>query len=195
MKKVESRREKIYQYILNRIGAGISPTVREICEDLHIASTSTVHSDLHYLVDMGYIEMEEGRNRTIRLPGNNGVRVPLVGTVTAGIPILAVENIERYIPVALSSSSSDRDLFALRVRGDSMVNAAILDGDIVVVEKSPVANNGEIVVAMLGEDATVKRYFRENNTIRLQPENDAYEPIVSEYIELIGRVVSVMRFF
>ena len=179
MKKVESRRDRIYQYILSRIGAGISPTVREICEDLNIASTSTVHSDLHHLMDMGYIEMEEGRNRTIRLPGDNSVRVPLVGTVTAGVPILAVENIESYIPVALSASS-DRDLFALHVRGDSMKNAAIIDGD--------------IVVALIDDEATVKRYFRENGAIRLQPENDAYEPIVSDEIELIGRVVSVMRF-
>ena len=193
MKKVESRRDRIYQYILSRIGAGISPTVREICEDLNIASTSTVHSDLHHLMDMGYIEMEEGRNRTIRLPGDNSVRVPLVGTVTAGVPILAVENIESYIPVALSASS-DRDLFALHVRGDSMKNAAIIDGDIVVVEKAPTANNGDIVVALIDDEATVKRYFRENGAIRLQPENDAYEPIVSDEIELIGRVVSVMRF-
>ena len=194
MKKVENRRDRIYQYILSRIGAGIPPTVREICQDLHIASTSTVHSDLHYLVDMGYIEMEEGRNRTIRLPGNNGARVPLIGTVTAGVPILAVENIERYIPVALTAAA-DHDLFALHVRGDSMKDAAILDGDIVVVEKAPTANNGDIVVAMLNDEATVKRYFRENGSIRLQPENENYEPIVSADIELLGRVVSVMRFF
>ena len=193
MEKVEKRRDTVYRYIVERISAGFSPTVREICEDLRIPSTSTVHSDLHHLVDKGHIEMEEGRNRTIRLPGVQSLRVPLVGTVTAGQPILAVENIQMYIPVALSGARGD--LFALRVRGDSMMNAAILDGDLVIVEETPTAENGDIVVALLDDEATVKRFYKENGGYRLQPENDAYEPIITDHLDILGRVVSVMRFY
>ena len=195
MKKVEQRRERIYHYILARLGEGVSPSVREICRDLAISSTSTVHSDLHYLVDMGHIIMESGRNRTIRLPGSGSVRVALVGTVTAGQPILAVENIEEYIPVALGGERNTDALFALRVRGDSMQNAAILDGDIVVVEKTPAARNGEIVVAMVEEEATVKRFYKEKGGYRLQPENESYAPILADHVDILGRVLSVMRFY
>lgn len=194
MEKVDRRREKIIQYIQDRLGAGSSPTVREICEDLRIPSTSTVHSDLKYLVDIGAIEMMDGLNRTIRLPGEAGVRVPLVGTVAAGVPILAVENVEQYIPVALPGGRG-KQLFALRVKGDSMINAAILEGDIVVVEKTPVAENGQIVVAMVEDEATVKRYYKENGQFRLQPENDAYAPILVERVDVLGRVLSVIRYY
>ncbi|MFV0402132.1 MAG: transcriptional repressor LexA [Oscillospiraceae bacterium] len=195
MEKVRIRREKIYNYIVERLGEGISPTVREICEDLKIPSTSTVHSDLHFLVGESRIEMEEGRNRTIRLPGPSVLRVPLVGTVAAGQPILAVENIEQYLPLSLPGNVEKDGLFALRVKGDSMVKAAILEGDIVIVEKVPVADNGEIVVAMIGEEATVKRFYKEDGHYRLQPENDSYEPIYTDEIELLGRVTSVVRFY
>jgi len=194
MEKVDRRREKIYQYIIKRLGEGVAPTVREICGDLNIPSTSTVHTDLHHFVSTGLIEMQEGRNRTIRLPGAGGSRVPLLGTVTAGQPILAVQNIERYLPVALTGVPG-KEMFALHVRGDSMEKAAILDGDIVVVESTPTANNGEIVVALLDDEATVKRFYREGRNIRLQPENDAYEPMITDKAEIIGRVVSVMRFY
>ena len=194
MEKVDRRREKIYQYILKRLGEGVAPTVREICVDLNIPSTSTVHTDLHHFASTGLIEMQEGRNRTIRLPGSGGARVPLLGTVTAGQPILAVQNIERYLPVALTGVPG-KEMFALHVKGDSMVNAAILDGDIVVVESTPTADNGEIVVALLGDEATVKRLYRDRKNIRLQPENDDYEPIITDSVDVIGRVVSVMRFY
>lgn len=195
MEKVKLRRDRIYQYILGRLGDGVSPTVREICKDLNIPSTSTVHSDLHFLIEQGYVEMDEGRNRTIRLPGSGGMHVPLVGSVTAGNPILAVQNIEQYIPVPLLSLGKREDLFALRVTGDSMKNAAILDGDIVIVEQTPVADNGEIVVAMIDEEATVKRFYKENGGYRLQPENEKYNPIISNDVSLIGKVVSVFRFY
>lgn len=194
MEKVDKRREKIYAYILDRLGDGYSPTVREICEYLNIPSTSTVHSDLKYLVNTGLIEMTEGLNRTIRLPGSAGIRVPLLGTVTAGVPILAEQNIEQYIPVALSGRSA-KELFALRVQGDSMIKAAIMDGDIVVVERTPVADNGQIVVAMIENEATVKRYYKENGGFRLQPENDDYEPILAPEVEVLGCVLAVMRFY
>lgn len=194
MEKIERRRQKIYDYIVERAGLGYSPSVREICQDLDIASTSTVHGDLHHLVEQGIIEMDSGRNRTIRLVGGGNVQVPLVGTVTAGQPILAIENIEQYIPVGLTQARG-RDLFALRVKGDSMINAAILDQDIVVVEKTPVAENGTIVVAMIEDEATVKRYFKEDGYERLQPENDAYEPIISKSIAILGKVTSVIRVY
>ena len=195
MEKVRIRREKVYQYILDRLGDGYSPTVREICADLHIPSTSTVHSDLHHLVERGMIEMDEGRNRTIRLPGAPTAHVPLVGTVTAGEPILAVQNIEQYIPVSLLTGVERDSLFALRVKGDSMIDAAILDRDIVIVEQTPVANNGEIVVAMIDEEATVKRFYKEDGHFRLQPENDIYDPIITDYVDILGRVISVFRVY
>jgi len=194
MEKVDNRRDKIYRYIVRRIGEGSPPTVREICRDLGIPSTSTVHSDLRFLSQKGAIEISDGLGRSIRLPGAYARSVPLVGTVSAGRPILAVENIEQYIPVAAPHASGE-DLFALRVRGDSMVNAAILEGDIVVVEKSPVAQNGQIVVALVEDEATVKRYYKEKGHFRLQPENDAYEPIILDKVAILGRVLSVLRFY
>lgn len=194
MEKVEKRRERIYAYICGRIGSGSSPTVREICADLRVSSTSTVHSDLKALCSRGLIEMTGGLNRTIRLPGEAPARVPLVGTVAAGTPVLAAQNIEQYIPVGLPGAG-DKTLFALRVKGDSMINAAILDGDIVIVEQSPVAENGRIVVAMIDGEATVKRYYKENGRFRLQPENDAMKPIFADGVEILGRVVAVQRFY
>lgn len=194
MEKVEKRREKIYLYICGRINAGSSPTVREICGDLGISSTSTVHSDLKALCVGGLIEMTDGLNRTIKLPGTPAVRVPLLGTVAAGIPISAVQNIEQYIAVGIPGAAG-KDLFALRVKGDSMTGAAILDGDIVVVERTSAAQNGWIVVAMLGDEATVKRYFKENGQIRLQPENDAMEPIIVPHADILGRVLYVQRLY
>lgn len=196
MEKVKFRRERVYQYILLRLGEGCSPTVREICQDLNIPSTSTVHSDLHYLVDKGMIEMDEGRNRTIRLPGAPGVHVPLVGTVTAGEPILATQNIEQYLQIAmLDGYSGENELFALRVRGDSMKNAAILHGDIIVVKQVSTAENGEIVVAMVNDEATVKRFYKENGQYRLQPENDDYEPIIVDEVSIVGKVISMIRYY
>jgi len=194
MEKVDKRRDKIYRYIVDRISVGAAPTVREICEDVGVPSTSTAHTDLKAMAEAGLIEMTRGRNRTIRLPGGQGVRVPLVGTVAAGEPILAVQNVERYIPVNFPGSRG-KDLFALRVKGESMVKAAILDGDIVVVEKTPTAENGEIVVAMMDDEATVKRFYKENGAYRLQPENDDMQSVVLDEVEVLGKVLSVMRFY
>ena len=130
--------------------------------------------------------------RTIRLAGSTGkaTPVPLLGTVTAGLPILAQEQIEEYIPVALGKSG---DYFALHVRGSSMINAHIIDGDIIIVEKTPVAENGDIVVALVGDEATVKRFYKEKGHFRLQPENDDFEPIIVDELALLGRVVTVIR--
>jgi len=195
MKKMyKERREKIHRYIVERIAAGYAPTVREICTDLGIPSTSTVHIDLRALADVGLIEKRDGPSRAITLPGNSARPVPLVGTVAAGAPILATENIERYLTVAVTGAS-DKDLFALHVKGDSMIKAAILDGDIVVVEKTPTAQNGDIVVAMVEDEATVKRFYKEYGRFRLQPENDDLEPIITDHLEILGRVTSVLRFY
>jgi len=194
MEKVDKRREKIYSYIRGRINTGSAPTVREICGDLGVASTSTVHNDLKALCQSGLIEMTDGLNRTIRLPGTPAVRVPLLGTVAAGTPILALQNIEQYIPVGIPNAAG-KDLFALRVKGDSMKDAAILDGDIVVVERASTAENGWIIVAMLDDEATVKRYFKEKGHIRLQPENSEMEPIIVDSADILGRVLCVQRIY
>lgn len=193
MEKVNVRREKIYRYIVEKIGEGSPPSVREICADLGIKSTSTVHSDLKSMVDKGQIIMTEGLNRAIKLPGNASVSVPLVGTVAAGRPILAVENIQQYIPLS-AEIARGKDVFALRVQGESMKNAAILPDDIVVVEKSTVADDGQIVVALVEDEATVKRYYRENGKHRLQSENDAFEPLILDEVQILGKVVTVIRY-
>lgn len=193
MDKVNRRRERIYHYIVERIEDGSAPSVREICQALSIKSTSTVHSDLKAMADKGQILLTEGLNRAIRLPGRSSVSVPLVGAVAAGIPILAIENIESYLPVS-SDLARGRELFALRVEGESMKDAAILPGDLVVVEKSSTAENGQIVVAMVEGEATVKRYYKENGHFRLQPENDAFAPLILDEVELLGRVISVIRY-
>lgn len=194
MEKVDKRREKIYGYIRERVSSGSSPTVREICADLHILSTSTVHGDLKALCAANLVEMTDGLNRTIRLPGFPAASVPLIGTVAAGTPILAVQNIERHISVSLPGIKG-KELFALRVKGDSMTGAAILDGDIVVAERAQTAENGRIVVAMVGDEATVKRFYKEDGRFRLQPENDAMQPIITDSVEILGRVLCVQRFY
>ena len=193
MDKVQARRERIYRYVARRIEAGSAPTVREICKDQNIKSTSTVHTDLKALSEKGLILLTEGLNRAIRLPGKGSASVPLVGAVAAGAPILAVENIEQYIPVP-AGVIRGRDAFALRVKGESMLGAAILPGDIVIVEKGAGVRNGQIVVALVENEATVKTYYKEGGRHRLQPENDAFAPIILEQVDILGRVISVYRY-
>jgi len=176
---------------------GYPPSVREICQAVGLKSTSSVQANLDALERAGYIERDPLLKRSIRLVGGrdeNITHVPIVGAVTAGLPILAVEQIEGYLPYA-GAVSSDKPLFALRVKGESMINAGILDGDIIVVEKTPVASNGEIVVAMIEDEATVKRFYKENGHFRLQPENDDYEPIIVNELVILGKVVSLVRYF
>ncbi len=186
---------KVYNFIRSRIGEGCCPTVREICREVGFSSTSMVHRCIQRLVEAGLLEKQGDRlNRAIRLPGGENMQVPVVGTVTAGQPITAVEQIDGYIGFHPSRRYSG-ELFALKVRGESMINAAILDGDTVIVEQTPYAENGEIVVAMTSEgEATVKRFFRENGHFRLQPENDAMEPIILDEVSVLGRVVAVLRY-
>lgn len=192
---LNERAQEIYRYIRERIEDGYAPTVREICTALGIGSTSTVHKYINLLVEHGYLDKMDNQNRAIRLHGRGMMKVPLIGTVTAGQPITAIENITDYLSFA-PERHFDGELFALNVRGESMINAGILDGDIVIVEQCQTVYNGEIAVVLIdGSEATVKRFFRENGTYRLQPENDSMEPIYTDDAAILGRVVALMRYF
>lgn len=201
MKPLSKSQQKVYDYILNCSEQGRVPSVRELCEYTGFKSTSTVHLHLKTLEERGLIERESGLNRCIRIKNDEPTsKVPLLGRVTAGQPILAVEEVECYIPMS-QSVTRGREMFALRVVGDSMINAGIYDGDILVVHRTPSAYNGDIVVAMVADEcsgeasATVKRFYKEKGHIRLQPENDAYEPIIVKEAVLLGKVVTLIRNF
>lgn len=195
MQEITEVQKKIYDFLVERQGA-VPPTVREIGARVGLRSTSSVQANLAALEKAGYIEKDPNKKRTIRVStdSENMKTIPLVGTVAAGEPILAVQNIEGYIPFS-TSSGAEKTLFALKVKGESMKNAGILPKDIVVVEQTPTASNGEIVVALLDDSATVKRFFDEGTHIRLQPENDAFEPIISTDVEILGRVIGLMRYY
>ena len=183
----------ILKYVENCIDDGVPPSVREICSHLGIKSTSTVHKYLKELEEKGYIVRGENLNRSIRLaePKVNAAKVPLMGTVAAGMPILAVENIEEYIPY--KSSYSSEELFALKVKGESMINIGMYEDDIIIVRKTSYAENGQIVVALVDDEATVKRFYRENGHFRLQPENDSMEPIIVNEVSILGKVIALIR--
>lgn len=185
--------KKIYDYIRDCIlNRGFSPTVREIGYELGIKSTSTVHYYLKELAEEGYIIKDSMKKRTIKLPSSDACAVPLLGTVTAGLPITAIEEVEEYISIPNLTGDSD-DYFALHVRGDSMIGAGILDGDIIVVKKTPVCRNGDIVVALIDDEATVKRLYKEKGYFRLMPENPAYEPIIVEEVTILGKIAALVR--
>ena len=194
MGRISTTAQDVYQYIKNSLADGISPSVREICADLRIKSTSSVHKILVELEQAGLIEKQAGKNRTIRLPHVNTVQVPVLGTVAAGAPILAFEDIQGYVPYTGGRYSAD-ELFGLTVRGDSMIDAGILPGDVVIVRRQPVADNGRIVVAMIEDEATVKRLLRENGRVLLLPENENYEPIPADNAVILGIVVALIRQF
>lgn len=184
---------RIYEFIKESLlNYNISPTVREICEELDIPSTSTVHYHLKHLTETGYIIKDDMKKRTIKLPTSGSISVPLLGTVTAGTPITAIEEVEDFVPV-FNLQGNSKDFFALRVRGESMKNAGILDGDIVIVKKSPSCDDGEIIVALIGDEATVKRFYKDDDTFRLMPENPDFEPIIVNELAILGKVVSLIR--
>lgn len=199
MKPLTEKQQKVLAFVKERLQDDIPPSVREICEATGIKSTSTVHAYLKRLEDEGYIDRRSGESRTlnraIRLPGESVTRVPLLGRVTAGMPILAIEEVEDYVPFSGGSHYQPGELFALRVSGTSMINAGILDRDVVIVQRTNTAQNGDIVVALIGDEATVKRIFVEKDHIRLQPENDAFEPIIVKEATVLGKVVSLVRYF
>jgi len=195
MKPLTKSQQKVYDYIRQCAQDNRIPSVREICAVTGLKSTSTVHLHLKTLEEKGLIERDKGLNRSIRLSGSEkSSQIPIMGRVTAGMPILAVEDIEGYVPVS-ESVRRGRELFALRVWGESMINAGILDGDIAIIHRTPVAENGDIVVALIEDEATVKRFFKEDGHFRLQPENDAFEPIIVDEVALLGKLVAIYRNF
>ncbi len=200
MKISDQRAEEIFEFIRSYIrDENMAPSVREICDGVGLRSTSTVHRYLHRLEAEGRIHMADGKNRAIVITEEQEDAeekgIPLIGTVAAGIPITAIENITDYIDFAPLKAYSGA-LFALKVRGDSMINAGIFEGDVVIVEQTPYADNGEIVVALVdGCEATVKTFFKEDGHYRLQPENDFMEPIIVNEVEILGRVISLIRYF
>lgn len=167
--------------------------MREICEEVGLSSTSTVHHHLNALESKGFITREHGVNRCIQITGEEkSVSVPVMGKVAAGNPIVAIEDVECYVPVP-EQLSRGKELFALRIQGESMIKAGIFNNDIVIVKRTPVAENGEIVVALVDDSATVKRFFKEEGHFRLQPENDSYDPIIVDDVILLGKVISLVR--
>lgn len=194
MRKVTENEKMVFEFIKDCIEEGYPPTVREICAEFGFKSTSTAHRYINNLTAKGLLEKGNNRNRAIRLTGGNGMKIPLVGTVTAGIPITAIEEITDYISFQPARHYSN-PLFALKVRGESMINAAILDGDMVVIEQTPYAENGDIVCALVdNESATIKTFYKEDGHYRLQPENDTMDPIIVDEVSILGKVVGVVRY-
>lgn len=202
MKKLTERQRQVFEFIREKVSAhGSSPTIREIGKHMGITSTNGVRLHIAALIKKGYLRKQEHIARGLELVQNiasEASKLPLVGSVPAGMPIDAIENIEGEYIID-SSFLPKGEAFTLRVSGDSMKNAGIFDGDIVMVERQAVARRGEIIVAIIGDEATVKRYFPENNKIRLQPENDAFEPIIvdknSPEFRIAGKVVGLIRKF
>ena len=190
MARTSNKREQILNFLTQFMNEhGYAPTVREICNAVGLQSTATVHYHLNALRDAGLIEMDEMKKRAISLPdAQRADRIPVVGVVTAGVPILATENIEGYIPW-----DGESGCFVLRVRGDSMIGAGILDGDKVVVRPQPDAENRQIVVALLDDSATVKRLKKTGRDVWLMPENPSYEPIPGNEAKILGRVKALIR--
>ena len=203
MEILSAKQQEILEYLKECIlKKGYPPAVREICDAVHLKSTSSVHAHLETLETKGYIRRDPTKPRaieilddTFNLARRELVNVPIVGTITAGEPILAVENIEGYFPVPPEYIKTNKELFMLKVKGESMINAGIFDNDIVIVNRTPVAENGEIVVALVGDEATVKRFYKEKGHFRLQPENDSFEPIIVDEVVLLGKVISLIRYY
>ena len=201
--KISPKQAEILEYIKNEIiNRGFPPTVRDICDAVNLKCTSSVHSHLETLERNGYIRRDPTKPRAIEIVDDNFnlarrelVNVPVVGRVAAGEPILAVENVENYFPIPAEFMPNSQT-FMLNVKGESMVNAGILDGDQILVQQQSTAENGEIVVALIDDNATVKTFYKEDGYYRLQPENDAMEPIIVKgELQILGKVIGVFRFF
>ena len=202
MVELTPKEKMIYEYISDCLEKnGYAPSVRDICAALGIKSTSSVHEYLRKLENKGVIRKSSGKSRALSIEGNpqnesgKMKRVPILGRVTAGQPILAVENYDGYVDFPATMARGKANLFALRVMGESMIEAGILDGDIVVVESRRYADDGEIVVAMIEDEATVKRFYHDNGRIRLQPANHTMEPIYSRDVTILGKVIANFRFY
>ncbi|MGD6803151.1 transcriptional repressor LexA [Rossellomorea vietnamensis] len=203
MTKLSKRQQDILQYIKEEVKSkGYPPSVREIGEAVGLASSSTVHGHLARLESKGLIRRDPTKPRAIEvlnleednIPRQAAVNVPLIGKVTAGQPITAIENVEEFFPLPQHLAPADEQVFMLEIMGDSMIEAGILDGDYVIVRQQQTANNGDIVVAMTEEDeATVKRFFKEQDFVRLQPENSSMDPIILRHVSILGKVIGVYR--
>jgi len=204
--KISSRQEKILEFINKKIKEeGYPPSVREIAKAVNLSSSATVHSHLKKLEALGFLKRNPSKPRAISvisthnqepemdLSKNNLVFVPVLGNIAAGKPILAEENVQDYFPLTPDFVKGQNEVFMLNVRGDSMVNAGIMDRDLVVVRKQETAINGEIIVALLEEEATVKRFFKGKTEIKLMPENDYMEPIIVKDVTILGKVIGVIR--
>ncbi|TCS82896.1 SOS-response transcriptional repressor LexA [Muricomes intestini] len=200
--KISKKQLEILEYIKAQIlGRGFPPSVREICEAVELKSTSSVHSHLETLEKNGYIRRDPTKPRaieilddTFNLTRREVVNVPLVGSVAAGEPLLAQEHIENYFPIPMEFMPNNQT-FMLKVKGESMINAGILEGDMVLVEQAQTASNGDMVVALIEDGATVKTFYKEKGYYRLQPENDDMDPIIVNEVSILGKVIGVFRFF
>lgn len=203
MKKLTNRQEEILNYIKKYVVSnGFPPTVREIGSDLGVSSPATIHAHLNNLQNKGVIKKNGSKNRAIELlveneydtKNNDIIKVPLLGKITAGTPIEAIENPNEYFSLPSYLIPNKKEVFTLKVDGDSMINAGILSGDIVIIEKCNTATNGTIVVAMNNEnEVTLKRLYKEKNHIRLQPENDLMDPIILDNVHILGKAVGLYR--
>lgn len=199
--KISSKQREILEYIKQEIlNKGYPPAVREICEAVHLKSTSSVHSHLETLEKNGYIRRDPTKPRAIEIIDDNFnltrrevVNVPIIGQVAAGQPLLAVENIENYFPIP-TEFMPNAETFMLKVKGDSMINAGIFNGDKILVQKQSDAQNGDIVVVLVDDSATVKTFYKEDGHFRLQPENDTMDPIIVNECSILGKVFGIMRF-
>ncbi len=200
-KKMSPKQQEILEYIKSQIlERGFPPAVRDICVAVNLKSTSSVHSHLETLEKNGYIRRDPTKPRAIEILDDSFnflrremVNVPVVGQVAAGEPILAQQNIEDYFPIPVEYMPN-KQTFMLSVKGESMINAGILDGDMVLVEQKDTASNGEMIVALIEDGATVKTFYKEEGVIRLQPENDTMDPIIVEDAQILGKVIGVFRF-
>ncbi|MCI6121335.1 transcriptional repressor LexA [Bariatricus sp. SGI.161] len=199
--KISPKQQEILDYIKSQIlERGFPPAVRDICDAVHLKSTSSVHSHLETLEKNGYIRRDPTKPRAIEILDDSFnftrremVNVPMIGRVAAGEPILAEQNIENYFPIPMEFMPNNQT-FMLKVKGESMINAGIFDGDLVLVEQCQTARNGEMVVALIEDGATVKTFYKEKDAIRLQPENDSMDPIIVTDVKILGKVIGVFRF-
>lgn len=201
MNTLKPKEQRVLEYLKEKINEkGYAPSVREICKDLGIKSTSSAQGYLEKLANKGYIDKDNGKSRAIILTEDAQekvyhYKVPLIGQVAAGLPILTAESFDGYVNYSSDKKHEEKQLFALNVKGESMREVGIMDGDIVVVEKCDYADNGKIVVAMIEDEATVKRFYKENGKYRLQPENKDMQPIIADEVTILGQVVADIRFY
>jgi repressor LexA len=205
--KISEKQFQIFKFIVDAIKSnGYPPSVREIAEAVSLSSSASVHSHLKKLEDLGYIRRGKGSSRTIEIlnssykaadtsenDSNDITLIPIVGNVAAGTPILAQENIEEYFPVTSDFIKDANEVFMLKVKGDSMINAGILDRDYIIVKRQVIARNGEIIVALIEDEATVKRFLKTDKLIKLIPENDFMKPIIVNDVTIVGKVIGVIR--